>query len=143
MTVTICGSMSNLPEMLRVYEALSLEGYLVYLPVLLGASGYERTVWTQDDQQSPIAPFPEIAIYVPRKANIGDKVKEKLQQLHFKKIEESDFIFVVNPKRYIGEGTKAEIKHAKDHLTPIKYLEDPGWELDPLEAVWKRDKEGK
>lgn len=116
MTVTICGSMSNLPEMLRVYEELSLEGYLVYLPVILGAT---------------------------RKTNIDEGVKEKLQQLHFKKIEESDFIFVVNPKplRYIGEGTKAEIKYAKDRLTPVKYLEDPGWELDLLEGIWKRDKE--
>lgn len=117
MTVTICGSMSNLPEMLRVYEELSLEGYLVYLPVILGAT---------------------------HKANIDEVLKEKLQQLHFKKIEESDFIFVVNPKplRYIGEETKAEIKYAKDHLTPVKYLEDPGWELDLLEGVWKRNKEG-
>jgi hypothetical protein len=123
--------MSNLPEMLCVYEELSLEGYLVYLPVLLGASGYERTI------------FQEIIFSVPRKANIDEVLKEKLQQLHFKKIEESDFIFVVNPKprRYIGEGTKAEVKYAKDHLTPVKYLEDPGLELDLLESVWKRDKE--
>lgn len=127
MTVTICGSMSNLPEMLRVYEELSLEGYLVYLPVILKASGYERTV------------FQEITFSVPRKANIDERLKEKLQQLHFKKIENSDFIFVVNPNslRYIGEGTKAEIKYAKDHLIPVKYLEDPGWELDMLEGVWK------
>lgn len=125
MTVTICGSMSNLPEMLRMYEELSLEGYLVYLPVILGASGYKRT------------------FRVPRKVDIDKQLKEKLQQLHFKKIEESDFIFVVNPKplRYIGEGTKAEIKYAKDRLTPVKYLETPGWELDLLEGVWKRDKE--
>lgn len=47
------------------------------------------------------------------------------------------------PLCYIGEGTKAEIKYAKDHLTPVKYLEDPGWELDLLEGVWKRDKEEK
>ena len=77
MTVTICGSMSNLPEMLRVYEELSLEGYLVYLPVILGVSGYERTVWMHADQQNPITPFPEIAFSVPRTANVDEGLKKK------------------------------------------------------------------
>lgn len=127
MTVTICGSMRFIPEMLEWYEKLSLEGYLVYLPVFLGANGYryKRTM---------------IFIKVPFKTDVDEEVKTKLQQLHFQKISESDFIFVVNPGGYIGEGTKAEIEFAKKHLgnlqTPIVYLEKPELELSPLEGVW-------
>lgn len=127
MTVTICGSMRFIPKMLEWYEKLSLEGYLVYLPVFLGASGYryKRTM---------------IVIKVPFKTNVDDELKDKLQQLHFKKISESDFIFVVNPGGYVGEGTMAEIEFAKKHLgnlqTPIVYLEKPEWDLSPLEGVW-------
>ena len=130
MTVTICGSMRFIPEMLEWYEKLSLEGYLVYLPVFLGALGY-RYKRTQ---------LKMIVIKVPFKANVYEEVKEMLQQLHFQKISESDFIFVVNPGGYIGEGTMAEIEFAKKHLghlqTPIVYLEKPEWELSPLEGVW-------
>ena len=98
MTITICGSMRYIPEMLMEYCRLSLEGHLVYLPVI-------RT-----------------------NANEGSKIsnalKEQLQQLHFKKIRLSDFIFVVNPGGYIGEGTLAEIEYAKRCKIPVKYLEE-------------------
>lgn len=105
MTVTICGSMRYISVMLREYERLSLEGYLVYLPVILGIS------------------MKEDSISIPHHSKLSDDLKERLQQLHFKKILLSDFIFVVNPGGYIGEGTLAEIEYAKRYNVPIKYLE--------------------
>lgn len=133
MTVTICGSMRFIPKMLEWYEKLSLEGYLVYLPVFLGASemAYPRE-WID---------YTSIKIPHYDRSFISEEIKDKLQQLHFRKIEDSDFIFVVNPGGYIGEGTMAEIEFAKDHLgnlqTPIVYLEKPEWELSPSEGVWR------
>lgn len=128
MTVTICGSMRFIPEMLKWYEKLSLEGYLVYLPVFLGAHG--RTVWSYVD---------EAVIKIPHYLGVSDGLKDKLQQLHFKKISDSDFIFVVNPGGYVGEGAMAEIEFAKDHLTPVQYLDKPSWDIndDPLEQLWR------
>lgn len=94
MTVTICGSMRYISDILREYARLSLEGYLVYLPVILDLS------------------------------KKSDDLKERLQKLHFKKILLSDFIFVVNPGGYIGEGTMAEIEYARRYGIPVKYLEE-------------------
>lgn len=129
MTVTICGSMRFIPKMLEWYEKLSLEGYLVYLPVFVGAS----------EMAYPREWIDYTGIKIPHYSFISEETKEKLQQLHFRKISESDFIFVVNPGGYTGEGTMAEIKFAKDHLTPVQYLDKPSWDIDddPLEQIWR------
>lgn len=133
MTVTICGSMRFIPEMLEWYGILSLEGYLVYLPVFLGT--HSHTMLGRDIRSL----VDETVIKVPHYLSFTDELKEKLQQLHFKKISESDFIFVVNPGGYIGEGTRAEIEYAKDHLTLVQYLDKPSWDIDddPLERLWR------
>lgn len=132
MTVTICGSMRYIPEMLEWYDKLSLESYLVYLPVFLDSHGFR---YKQKGKLSMIV------VKIPRKTNVGDEIETRLQQLHFQKIEDSDFIFVVNPGGYIGEGTRAEIEFAKKHLghlpVPIVYLEKPDWDLSPMEGVWR------
>lgn len=40
---------------------------------------------------------------------------EMLQKAHYKKIDISDEIYVVDIKGYIGESTKEEIKYAKEN----------------------------
>ena len=45
----------------------------------------------------------------------------KLREAHFKKIELSDAIFVVNVNNYIGESTKLEIEYAKKLGKEILY----------------------
>ena len=42
-----------------------------------------------------------------------DEQLEKLKEAHFKKIELSDAILVVNVNNYIGDSTKLEIEYAK------------------------------
>ena len=46
-----------------------------------------------------------------------------LKANHYKKIELSDAIFVVNKDGYIGNSTKNEIEHAKGLSKEILYLE--------------------
>ena len=134
MTVTICGSMRFIPKMLEWYEKLSLEGYLVYLPVFLGAS----------EMAYPREWIDYTSIKIPHYSSISEETKEKLQQLHFQKISDSDFIFVVNPGGHIGEGTMAEIEFAKDHLTPVRYLDKPSIGFDePLEQIWRDSNESR
>lgn len=54
--------------------------------------------------------------------------KKALDQLHFRKIEASDEILVLNVQGYIGESTRNEIAHALALGKRIRYLEpvDPG-----------------
>lgn len=49
--------------------------------------------------------------------------KKALDDLHFRKIDISDEVYVVNVDGYIGESTRAEIDYAEKIGKPIKYLE--------------------
>ena len=59
------------------------------------------------------------------KAHIGDQegVKEIADEVHKRKIDISDEIFVLNIDSYIGESTRSEIDYAKSISKPIFYLE--------------------
>ena len=48
-----------------------------------------------------------------------------LDELHLRKIDMADEVFVVNEKGYIGERTNIEIKYARKLNKPIKYLVPP------------------
>lgn len=50
--------------------------------------------------------------------------KNLLGELHFRKIDLSDAIFVVNVGGYIGESVKKEIEYAKQTGKEIMYLEN-------------------
>ena len=52
------------------------------------------------------------------------KVKQALDELHLRKIDLADEIFVINVNGYIGESTTREIEYAKSLGKPIKYLEE-------------------
>ena len=49
---------------------------------------------------------------------------EKLKKAHFKKIEISDAILVVNVNNYIGKSTNLEIEYAKKLNKEIIYYTD-------------------
>lgn len=51
-------------------------------------------------------------------------VKDVLDELHFRKIDMADRVFVVNVGGYIGESTRREIEYAEKHGKPVEYLED-------------------
>jgi len=50
-------------------------------------------------------------------------VAKKMDELHLRKIDMSDEIFVYNKNGYIGESTRKEIEYAKKLGKLIKYLE--------------------
>ena len=59
---------------------------------------------------------------------VGEKMvqpseKEKLAQAHFKKIDMSDAVYVVNIGGYIGESVSREVCYAKEHNKEIIYHE--------------------
>jgi len=50
-------------------------------------------------------------------------LKDVLDELHFRKIDLCDEVFVINIDGYIGESTRNEIAYAQKTGKPIKYLD--------------------
>ena len=97
--VTLCGSTRFKDEFFNVQKQLTLEGNIVISVGLFGHSG-DNEVWTEG-------------------------TKEMLDDMHKRKIDMADEIFVINKNGYIGDSTKSEIEYAKQHNTPVTYLETP------------------
>ena len=50
------------------------------------------------------------------------KTKEMLDDMHKRKIDMADEIFVINKNGYIGESTRSEIDYAIAHCKEVRYL---------------------
>ncbi len=93
--VTLCGSMRFKKEMLYISEKLELkEKYLVI-----------QCIYSNEDNK------------------LTKEEIDLLGELHYKKIEISDAIFVVNVGGYIGQSTKNEIEYARSLNKEILSLE--------------------
>lgn len=53
----------------------------------------------------------------------GERVKERLDELHKRKIDLADEVLVLNVGGYIGNSTRSEIDYAMESGKPIRYLE--------------------
>jgi NAD(P)H-nitrite reductase large subunit len=95
--ITLCGSTKFRDEFLAVQKRLTLEGNIVISVGLFGHSGDEE-VWLES-------------------------TKEMLDDMHLRKIDLADEIFVINKGGYIGESTKNEIDYAIKNGKGINYLE--------------------
>ena len=95
--ITLCGSTKFKDEFFREQKRLTLEGNIVISVGLFGHSG-DNEVWTDD-------------------------TKIMLDDMHKRKIDMADEIFVINKNGYIGESTKSEIEYAKLKGKKISYLE--------------------
>ena len=95
--ITLCGSTRFKDEFLEAQKRLSLAGNIVISVGLFGHSGDEE-VW-----------------------NPG--VKEMLDDMHKRKIDMADSIYVINVGGYIGASTRSEIEYAKAHGKKVEYLE--------------------
>lgn len=81
--ITVCGSMKFKDEMINVAHEYALKGNCVLFPLMeLG------------------------------KDKITEKEISYLKEAHFKRIELSDIVIVVNKDNYIGDSTKREIDYA-------------------------------
>lgn len=98
--ITLCGSTRFKEQFLEVQKRLTLEGNIVISVGLFGHSGDEE-VWTAG-------------------------TKEMLDDMHKRKIDLADAIYVINVGRYIGESTRSEIEYARKMGKGIRYLESVG-----------------
>lgn len=95
--ITLCGSTRFKEQFIQVQKELTLQGNIVISVGLFGHSGDDE-VWTEG-------------------------TKEMLDDMHKRKIDMADAIFVINVGGYIGESTKSEIEYARRHCKIVEYLE--------------------
>lgn len=95
--ITLCGSTRFRDAFMETQKRLTLEGNIVISVGLFGHSGDDE-VWT-------------------------DGTKEMLDDMHKRKIDMADEIYVINVDGYIGSSTRSEIEYAKATGKPVKYLE--------------------
>lgn len=94
--ITLCGSLKFQKEMMTIAEKMALEGICILTPVYPASENMERT----------------------------KKQLIKFKEAHFKRIEFSDAILVVNVNNYIGDSTNLEIEYAKKLGKEIIYYTD-------------------
>ena len=102
--ITLCGSTRFKDECLKVQKDLTLQGNIVISVGLFGHSG-DSEVWENMDEGTLT------------------KTKEMLDDMHKRKIDMADSIFVINKNGYIGDSTKSEIEYAIKHNKKVLYLE--------------------
>ena len=95
--ITLCGSTKFKDDFLKEQKRLTLEGNIVISVGLFGHSGDDE-VWTEN-------------------------IKEMLDDMHKRKIDMADEIFVINKNGYIGSSTKSEIEYAQKIGKPVKFME--------------------
>lgn len=95
--ITLCGSTRFKDAFLEVQKRLTLEGNIVISVGLFGHSG-DNEAWVEG-------------------------TKEMLDDMHKRKIDMADEIFVINVGGYIGDSTRSEIEYAKKTGKSIHYLE--------------------
>ena len=95
--ITLCGSTRFKDAFLEMQKRLTLEGNIVISVGLFGHSG-DNEAWVEG-------------------------TKEMLDDMHKRKIDMADEIFVINVGGYIGDSTSSEIEYAKKTGKSIRYLE--------------------
>ena len=96
--ITLCGSTRFKDDFVRIQKKLTLQGYIVISVELFGHSGDDE-VWTEG-------------------------IKEMLDDMHKRKIDMADEIYVINKNGYIGNPTRSEIEYAKSKGMPVTYMEN-------------------
>lgn len=94
--ITLCGSLKFQKEMMIVAEKMALKGNCILTPVFPILENCEKT----------------------------EEQKKKLKEAHFKRIELSDAILVINKDNYIGNSTNLEIEYARKLEKEIIYYTD-------------------
>jgi NAD(P)H-nitrite reductase large subunit len=95
--ITLCGSTRFKDAFLQAQKRLTLEGNIVISVGLFGHAG-DTEVLTEG-------------------------VKEMLDDMHKRKIDMADEIFVINVGGYIGSSTRSEIAYALENGKAVHYLE--------------------
>lgn len=102
--ITLCGSTRFKDEFMKAQKDLTLKGNIVISVGLFSHSGDDE-VWKNMDEGTLT------------------KTKEMLEDMHKRKIDMADEIFVINVGGYIGDSTKYEIEYATKTGKKVNYLE--------------------
>ena len=96
--ITLCGSTRFKDQFLEAQKRLTLAGNIVISVGLFGHSGDDE-VWAEG-------------------------TKEMLDDMHKRKIDMADGIYVINVDGYIGQSTRSEIEYARSQGKTVEYLEE-------------------
>lgn len=96
--ITLCGSTRFKDAFMEAQKQLTLKGNIVISVGLFGHSG-DNEVWAEG-------------------------TKEMLDDMHKRKIDMADEIYVINVDGYIGSSTKSEIEYAIATGKTVRYLEE-------------------
>ena len=94
--ITLCGSTRFKEDFERVNRELTLLGNIV---ISVGCFGHSGDTFTEEQ-------------------------KVMLDDIHKRKIDMADAIYVINKDGYIGESTRSEIKYAIAHGKQVILMED-------------------
>lgn len=94
--ITLCGSTKFKEDFERVNRELTLAGNIV---LSVGAFGHAGDIFTEDQ-------------------------KVMLDDIHKRKIDMADAIYVINKDGYIGKSTKSEIAYAAATGKEVIFMED-------------------
>lgn len=122
---TLCGSTRFWRQFQEAGLQYTLEGYIVQS---VGAA---------------VASDDEHFGHLPEKERAA--IKNRLDELHLRKIDLADLVVILNVDGYIGESTQRELNYAWGLEKPIKFLVDPeaidiektatGWHVTPRYPV--------
>ena len=104
--ITLCGSTRFKDAFMEANKRLTLEGNIVISVGLFGHAG-DAEVWENMDEGTLT------------------RTKEMLDDMHKRKIDMADEIFVINAGGYIGDSTRSEIAYAQQAGKGVRYLEEP------------------
>ena len=95
--ITLCGSTKFYDDFIRIQKELTLNGIIVISVGFFGRSDETEVLSTE--------------------------TKEMLDDMHKRKIDMADEIFVINKNGYIGSSTRSEIEYAEATGKKVNYLE--------------------
>jgi len=107
--ITLCGSTRFIEYFAVMAWALEKKGAIV-----LGLHFLPESYFKQKKHKG-----------VPDHLAEYEEVAEHFDNLHLRKIDLSDSVYVLNVDGYIGKSTAKEIKYAKKLGLPISYFEKP------------------
>ena len=103
--ITLCGSTRFKDAFVQAQKKLTLDGNIVISVGLFGHSG-DSEVWEGMSEDTLTA------------------TKLMLDDMHKRKIDMADEIFVINVGGYIGSSTRSEIEYAHTNGKSVRYLEE-------------------
>ncbi len=103
--ITLCGSTRFKDAFQEAQKRLTLDGNIVISVGLFGHAG-DSEVWENMDEGTLT------------------RTKEMLDDMHKRKIDLADEIYVINVGGYIGDSTRSEIAYAERTGKKVRYLEE-------------------